>query len=221
MARRLAFFVAGVMAVAACADSTAPAPISAPHHLRWAPMAGPRAAKIAREGPQAGPNGSMNAASDTEVYSFWAVRGQTRTLDIEFPASGIAGDTVEPFLKLTVPPGALASRPDGTPFADGDSVLITATVDEDLLLVEFQPSGLTFSSSDPALLSIWYTGAQGDLDSDGDVDQDDVYIDAALLGVWYQGDGSTNWDEIEATQSFVGKWFDTPLLHFSTYAISW
>jgi hypothetical protein len=227
MKRRLVFVLVGAVAVAACSDSTAPPDTAsdAPHHLRWATSAGPRASKIIQEAPQAGLGGltSMNATfeSGPQRYSIWAVRGETRTLQIDFPEPTSDGDSLKPFLSFTIPPGALSAYPDGTPFVDGDSVLITATVDEELFVIDLGPTGLTFTADSPAQLRIWYTGADEDFDADGDVDSQDAYIDSALLGIWYHELQNDPWSEIGATRSLLGKWFEADLLHFSTYAVSW
>jgi hypothetical protein len=206
MERRLVFVLVGVIAAAtACSDSTAPpdTPAAEPHHLRWAPSAGPKALSARQESPQAGLGGlpSMNASFDSQQYTIWAVRGETRALQIDFPT-----DDEEPL---------------GTPFANGDSVLITATVDEELFVVEFEPTGLTFTVDTPAQLKVWYTGADEDFDADGDVDSQDAYIDQALLGIWYHELEHDPWSEVGATQSISDKWFETALLHFSGYAVSW
>lgn len=223
MERRLVFVLVGVFAAAtACSDSTAPPdmPAAEPHHLRWAPSAGPKALR-ARQESQAGLGGlpTMNASFDAQQYSFWAVRGQNRALQIDFPTD--ENDTLKPFLSLTIPPTALAAYPDGTPFATGDSVLITATVDEELFVVEFEPTGLTFTADAPAQLRIWYTGADEDFDADGNVDSHDAYIDQELLGIWYNELEHEPWSEVGAAQSVEKKWFETALLHFSQYAVSW
>jgi hypothetical protein len=84
------------------------------------------------------------------VVSFWAVRGQRRELRLMYrPAPG-AVDSVE-FARFRVDDRSLVNRPDGTPIAQGDSILITLSVVDTLqLITEFQPAGLVFSNSRPA-----------------------------------------------------------------------
>jgi hypothetical protein len=116
---------------------------------------------------------------------------------------------------------ALLTRPDGTPFADGDSVLITVRVaDPDLLLFEFQPAGLRFNPDRPAELKIHYNHADDDLDEDGDVDLEDETLELTI-GIWRQendGDpferlGSLLFDELEEIEA--------ELQGFSRYALAY
>jgi hypothetical protein len=81
---------------------------------------------------------------------------------------------------------SLRARPDGTPFAEGDSILITIrVVDPAQMLFELEPSGLTFSPDVPAELKIHYDQTGGDLDDDGDVDVDDDAIESTMA-IWRQ-----------------------------------
>ena len=111
--------------------------------------------------------------------SFWAVRGQGRTLVMKY-----AND--EEFLEFEVRDHALMRRPDGTLFQDGDSVRITVTVDpNNRFIVYFEPSGLTFNPLDPAHLEINYKQANPDIDGDGDDDDNDDRLEARLR-IWQQ-----------------------------------
>ena len=90
------------------------------------------------------------------------------------------------YLRLRVDDEALLAYPDGTPFAEGDSVLITVrVVDPARLLFEFEPAGLTFSPRRPAELKIRYDKADDDLDEDGDVDLEDDDLELTLA-IWRQ-----------------------------------
>jgi hypothetical protein len=117
--------------------------------------------------------------------SFWAVRGEDRELVMRaLPAPGEA--VGEKFLELEVEEDALLRRPDGTLFAEGDSVLITVTVDPSgRFLFDFQPAGLVFDPDEPAELSIRYVLADPDYDADGDVDDDDFDFESQL-SIWRQ-----------------------------------
>jgi hypothetical protein len=53
------------------------------------------------------------------------------------------------------------------------------------MLFELEPSGLTFSSDEPAELKIHYNQTEGDLDDDGDVDPDDETIERTMA-IWRQ-----------------------------------
>src|SRR5690242_2261384 len=73
--------------------------------------------------------------------SFYAVQGKATTAEIWYRAKPGAADSSR-FLVFQVGAGSLVNRPDGTPIAAGDSVLITLTVtDQSHFLVDFQPSG--------------------------------------------------------------------------------
>ena len=72
--------------------------------------------------------------------TFWAKRGQARSLQINYAAGG----GTSPFLKLTV------SDPTYVPgrgnIAMGDSVLVTATVDPNALTISLEPHQMQFGT---------------------------------------------------------------------------
>jgi hypothetical protein len=145
--------------------------------------------------------------------TFWAKRGTSRTLQINYAAGG----GTSPFLKLTISdPTYVPGR--GT-IAMGDSVLVTATVDPNALTVQLEPHQMQFGT--PSQLQIWYSGAGGDLNGDGVVDSGDSYIESQLLGMWYQADPTSLWSPIPATQSLSTKSFTAALQHFSGYSVAW
>ncbi len=81
--------------------------------------------------------------------SFWAVRGQARTLVLRYSDSG------SEFMRFDVGANSLL---------DGDSVLISVQVDPNRELVfHFSPSGLRFNDAAPAVLTIDYSRANLDL----------------------------------------------------------
>ncbi|MFN0180229.1 MAG: hypothetical protein ACKVZ0_15625 [Gemmatimonadales bacterium] len=145
--------------------------------------------------------------------TFWAKRGQARTIQINYAANG----GTAPFMSLTI------SDPTFVPgrgnLAVGDSVLVTATVDPNTVTVSLEPHQLQFGT--PAQLKIWYGGAGGDLNGDGVVDGNDSNIENQLLGMWYQADPSAPWVPIAASKSLAERSFTAALQHFSGYAISW
>lgn len=74
----------------------------------------------------------------------------------------LGGGPGEEFARLTIGSNSLLARPDGTPFADGECVDITMTVDDPTrVLVRLEPSGLRFSGADPARLRLDYGEAEG------------------------------------------------------------
>ena len=215
----------------ACADGTGPPgePGQPPEtrderlhlrELRWKPTKQPRTFEArgdverSDEVRSAGANGGI--ASFT--VSFWAVAGQGRTIEVEFSDEHGVGQSL---LQFTVSNDALDSYPDSTPFADGDSVRITVTLDTEQFLADFEPAGLQFNRQRPAVLQYWYEGADEDLDGDGHVDGDDERIESDLLDMWYQGDDSEVWSRLSATHSIALKQYRLSLEHFSSYAVSW
>jgi len=139
--------------------------------------------------------------------SFWAFRGRSARLIIRSNPSG-PGPSGEKFLELELDDETLLRRPDGTLFAEGDSVLISVAVDPGgRFLFEFSPSGLQFNPVEPAELRIRYVLAQEDLNGDGTVDNRDLDFER-LLAVWKRERSSDPWvrllsleieeDELEA-----------------------
>jgi hypothetical protein len=116
--------------------------------------------------------------------SFYAKVGEDRELRIFF--AEIEGEPGEEYLRLRVDAQSLLTRPDGTPFAAGDSILIhVSVVDPGQLLFEMQPSGLTFSPEHPARLNIHFRQCGDDFNRDGHVDEEDDSIEQEL-GIWRQ-----------------------------------
>jgi hypothetical protein len=88
------------------------------------------------------------------VIAFWAKRGRDTTVAMYYHARPGHNDSTT-FMRFRVRARSLQSRPDGTLIANGDSVLITVVlIDPVALKLDFQPSGLQFSSHDPAELKM-------------------------------------------------------------------
>jgi hypothetical protein len=167
---------------------------------------------------RASPSASGMPPLETYEIAFWAVSGETATANIDYLTES---NEAAPFLAITVPANGLDRRPDGTSIAAGDSVLITISIDATQMLVRFSPSGLVFNPSAPAQLELVYSGAQGDLDGDGDVDADDSVIEQTELGLWFQQDVGDLWYSITSLHEPANEWFKTNLYHFSGYVVSW
>lgn len=150
--------------------------------------------------------------------SFWAVRGQDREVEIEFVAPVGAQDT---FLEFRVRPASLASYPDGSPFVGDDSVFITVTVeDTDPLIVRFAPSGLRFSSVEPARLDLYYRHADPDYDLSGTVDDDDLLIESTLMAIWKQEVPGGPWVRIGGIRDIELDEIEANIHSFTGYAIA-
>ena len=189
-----------LMLAVSCADSTAPdvRPASELHFLRPAPNAPPLA--------------------DT-VVTFWAKRGVDREIRLRYAAA--SGGETEEFLRFKVPSEALAFRPDGRPFAVGDSVLITVRIaDFSRLIVDFQPSGLRFSTAHPAELRIRFAHADHDFNGDGVEDNEDDEIESTLA-LWRQEAPGSPWIKLGGKLEVSLEEVEGELLGFSGYALAY
>ena len=161
-----------------------------------------------------GPRDHVNL-EQTRV-SFWAVRGQSRFVQINY--KGRRDAEPRPFLLLTT------TDPQFVPgigeLAVGDSVLITVKVNARKLLVSLEPTGLQFG--EPGQLTIWYSGAGRDRHNDdpGQYGGDEVIIDDADLALFYREDHKHPWSQLSATQSIADQSFTYAIPHFSDYAVA-
>jgi len=213
--RRSLMVFALALSVARCADQpTAVQAPAGPQFLRWAD-APQFSAKI---DPRARRSGTMALTPplslDQYAVSFWAVRGESRSVHINYTSS-IDTDT-HPFLRLTTTDPQFV--PGVGELAMGDSVLVTVIVDTADIGVSLEPHGLQFGA--PAQMQIWYGGAGGDLNGDGVADSTDMKIEAKLLGLWYRATEIDQWSALSTTQSLDEKSFTYSLPHFSRYAIA-
>jgi hypothetical protein len=154
------------------------------------------------------------------VVSFWAVKGERRELRLMYrPAPGMV-DSVE-FARLRVDDRSLVNRPDGSPMADGDSILITITMVDTLnLIADFQPAGLVFSSRRPARLWLKYGEADPDLDRDGVVTAADSLL-IQQLTIWRQENPGDPWSQLPSTVNLVELEVEADIPGFTRYAVSY
>ena len=154
------------------------------------------------------------------LVSFWAVRGETREVRLMYRARPGAADSVE-FARFRVEDRSLVNRPDGTPIAQGDSVLITLQVVDTLkLITEFSPQGLDFSSSRPARLWLKFAEADPDLNGDGLVNADDTALLLALR-IWRQERPGDPWSTLSSSVDTVSKEVEADIPGFTRYALSY
>jgi len=187
----------------ACGDGTSPAPVSRTadqlHFIRPAPTAA--------------------TLPDTAV-SFWAKRGEDRELRLYYNAQSGSG-TGEEFMRFTVPAAALAQRPDGSAIAVGDSVLISVRViDPSRLIVDFQPSGLKFSTGSPARLRFELGETDSDLNGDGVVDSTDDSL-KVLLSFWRQEAPGQPWLKVSSAVFTDLNEVEADVFGFSGYALAY
>ena len=193
------------------------------HFLAWDPTNGPVAFHATGETPHGtldfvdGPLRLLadSIGLDTYVVHFWAVRGEERTVQINY--TDAAGAAESPYVRFAV--SDPVHRPNGSPIAVGDSVLLTVSVNPTDIAVYLEPSGLTFGT--PAELQMWYGGAKDDLNGDGTVDGTDHEIQTTQLGMAWTEDIGLSWETHPAEHDVAAEWFHALLQHFSGYAISW
>lgn len=154
------------------------------------------------------------------VDSFYAKRGENREVRIFFQDE-VNGGQGEEYLRLRVDAQSLLARPDGTPFQEGDSILIhVQVVDPAQLLFELQPSGLRFSASSPARLKIHYDHANEDFNDDGQIDQEDDSIET-ILSIWRQENPGDPFVRLGAAVVKPLKEIEADLQGFSRYALAY
>jgi hypothetical protein len=223
-ARRVLIPLALVVVAVGCSDegqpTTGPQPSSqAPHFLRWAGNSSPQFS--ANDASSQGDAGVLQASRtdglmlERYTATFWAVRGEQRSVEINYLTS--TGDVGSQFLRLaSVDP---ANVPGVGDLAPGDSVLITVSVDPYDIIVSLEPAGLLFAN--PTEFAISYSGAGSDLNGDGVVDGTDAWIESQALAIWKRDAASQTWTKTAATQSLADQSLTGALSKFSEYAVSW
>jgi len=199
-----------VLVAAGCTDQTGPAAVPAP--LAAVVPTPPPGTHILQQSPTA-------PRLQTYQVSFWAKRGTQTTVFVNYrrrPGQWFP----DPFLRFRIPINGLVAGADGVPLARGDSVRITLTIDTVSFNVDFQPSGVLFSNSSPALLAIWYQDANPDLNGDGIVDAADQAL-KDQLAIWYRGSKAGAWKQVWSKNDTSQEVVAAALYHFSQYAVCW
>lgn len=188
--------IIALAALAACGgDSTSPTPIikqtSDLHFLRLSATA-----------PQL----------QSTVVSFYAVKGQDSEIRVRFQNG-------EDYLRFRVFANSLQLRPDGTPIATGDSILITITItDPTKLQADFQPAGLKFSS--PARLQFEFAEADKDLNGDGVVNATDTSL-IPQISTWRQEVAGGEWLKVSSIVEIEINEVQADISGFSGYALAY
>jgi hypothetical protein len=150
--------------------------------------------------------------------SFWAKKGEDREARL-YRAPGTSED--DDFVRLRVRKQSLLARPDGSLFANGDSVLITLKViDPANLLVEMSPSGLKFSPAEPAELKFEFDEADDDLNRDGTVNLEDNTLKTTLQ-IWKRETPTAPWTALAVRLEVELDEIEAELLSFTTYAVAY
>ena len=154
------------------------------------------------------------------MLSFYAKRGVDREVFMYYqPRPGRSDSSV--FMRFKVSATSLDRRPDGSVIQMGDSVLITIRVaDPSRLILDFQPSGLRFASSQPADLKIVFSESSHDFDGDGDEDADDARAETALR-IWKQEAPGLPWVRLASVAELSLEQLEADILGFTGYAIAY
>lgn len=162
-------------------------------------------------GPEPVPQAQLNflrpgpgAVLRTDSVRFWAVRGQDREVEMFYRPNAGRSDSVR-FLKFRLRNESLLRRPNGTPFAAGDSVLITIRIiDFSKLITEFSPSGLVFSDLRPAELRLDFENCDDDYNRDGVVNATDTNL-IPSFAIWKQEAVGQPWFKLTSAVEVSGN----------------
>jgi hypothetical protein len=184
--------------VGACGgDATAPNDVQKPasdlHFLQLSPLA---------------------PALQATTVTFYAKKGEDREARVKFQNG-------EDYLRFRVFQNSLLQRPDGSAFAQGDSILITITVtDPTKLQADFQPAGLKFSDSAPARLQFEFGECDGDINGDGIVDAADTML-LPQISTWRQETAGAPWIKVSSTVESNISEVQAFITGFTGYALAY
>jgi len=209
------------ISVAGCADQSTAVQPAAPEFLEWADTTVQFSANVSSPTPSDSGTGPVYFGPSVNLekthVTFWAVRGESRSVQINYKSR--RNSEPRPFLLLTTTDPKFV--PGLGELAVGDSVLITVNVNTRKLSVSLEPTGLQFG--EPGQLTIWYGGGRRERDGHGRSsadDDDDNTIDDADLGLFYREDQKHPWTYLSATQSIADRSFSYAIPHFSDYAVA-
>lgn len=213
---RTSIVMLALLGAAACAsdritDVAAPSTLGVSNTMRLA--AAPRSPQFLRPA-----TGAPTIANP--VVQFWAKRGVETTAAMYYHAAPGARDSVT-FFSLRLRAKSLWQRPDGTAFANGDSILITLTlVDAQRGIVDCQPAGLRFDPGKPVRLKISFAETDGDVNDDGRVDGVDAAI-TRTFAIWRKEAPADPWQRLLSNVSVGAHEVEAEIGGFTGYAIAW
>lgn len=165
---------------------------------------------------------ATNVVLSKDSAVFWAKSGDDREVAMYYRPTAGSTDSVR-FLRFRVRKEALLTRPDGSAFANGDSIKITIRIlDFGKLITEFSPSGLKFSASKPAELRLDFRNANQDFNNDGAVNASDTAL-VANFAIWKQEAVNQPWfkltSAVEVSSNFSEVKAD--ITSFTNHAIAY
>jgi hypothetical protein len=220
---RLRYVVPLTLALIApgCSDQTGPSPAAVPAPLAVVVPQPPLAVVVPP--PPLGTNILTQSPTAprlaTYQVSFWAKRGTQTTVSVNYRRR-LGQWLPDPFLRFRIPINGLVAGAGGVPLARGDSVRITLTIDTVSFNVDFQPSGVVFSTPNPAQLTIYYENASPDLNGDGVVDASDQTL-KEQLAIWFRGSKAAAWKQVWSKNDPSQEVVTAALYHFSQYGVAW
>ena len=155
------------------------------------------------------------------TVSFWAVNGEDREGEIFYKRRNGPPTNSDRLLRFRVDKRSLVKRPDGTPIAPGDSILITITVvDPQHQIVEFKPSGLQFAPNRPADLTLWYYKTNHDFNGDGIINGADTALEKTFK-VWRQHTTSAPWAKQPTQLTIADDEAEIDVAGFTRFAVAY
>lgn len=156
----------------------------------------------------------------TTTRTLLVTRGQDAELRLYYRGRLGAADSTE-YLRLRFDANTLLARPDGSPIANGESVLVTVTVpDATKFLVNLEPTGLRFNPDQPAELKFKLNESDDDLDDDGDIDPADASL-FTTLAVWRQERAGQPWARLVSKLEVELNEINVELTGFSNYVVAY
>ena len=165
---------------------------------------------------------ATNVVLSKDSAVFWAKSGEDREVAMYYRPVPGSTDSVR-FLRFRVRKEALLSRPDGSAFANGDSIKITIRIrDFASLITEFSPSGLKFSTVKPAELRLDFRNSNPDHNRDGVVNSADTSV-VSSFAIWKQEAVNQPWfkltSAVEVSSNFSEVKAD--ITSFTAHAIAY